>query len=144
LDSSIADCEIFSYSSSISIVCKDWNRHGGGVAFLISPRIKFAVRSDLSNGNIEAVWIELFPNSRQAMLVCCVYRPPSQYTFFDNFLAECEAAQLQCPRLSVLADVNVNLLNPSSLSYFCLLQNNYNLLMLLGSQHELPSIVLNY
>ena len=48
------------------------------------------------------------------MLLCCVYRPPSQYTFFDNLLSECETAQLQCPRLLVLGDVNVNLLNPTS------------------------------
>ena len=81
--------------------------------FLISPRVKYVVRDDLSMGNIETVWIEIFPTSKRAMLLCCVYHPPSQYTFFNNFLSEYETAQLQCPRLLVLGDVNVNLLNPS-------------------------------
>ena len=47
------------------------------------------------------------------MLICCVYRPPSQHAFFDKFLSECEAAQMHCPRLSVLGDVNVDLLKSS-------------------------------
>ena len=72
------------------------------------------VRNELSVGGIETMWIEVFRTSKQATLLCCVYRPPSQYTFFDNLLSECETAQLQCPQLLVLGDVNVNLLNPTS------------------------------
>ena len=30
------------------------NRHGGGVAFLVSPRVKFVVRPDLCGGNVES------------------------------------------------------------------------------------------
>ena len=111
LDPSISDSEIFSYSLSISIV---QNHHGGGVAFPISPRVKYVVRNECSVGNIETAWIEVFPTSKQAMLLCCVYHPPSQYTFFDNLFFEHETAQLQCPRLLVLGDGNVNLLNPTS------------------------------
>jgi len=47
LDSSIEDSEIFSYSFPINIVRNDRNHHGGGVAFLVTSRVKFVVRSDL-------------------------------------------------------------------------------------------------
>ena len=70
LDSSISDCEIFPYSSSVSIVRRDRNRHGGRVAFLLSPGVKFVVRDDLSDGQIESVWLELFPGTKRNMLIC--------------------------------------------------------------------------
>ena len=49
------------------------------------------------------------------MLFCCAYRPPSQHTFFDKFLAECETTCSRCPRLCILGDMNADLL-VSSLS----------------------------
>ena len=52
LDTSIEDSEIFPYSFSTHIVRNDRNRHGGGVAFLVAPRVKFVVRSDLCEGHI--------------------------------------------------------------------------------------------
>ena len=113
LDSPIADSEIFPYTPSINIIRNDRNRHGGGVAFLLSSKVKYVVRSDLCDGNMESLWIELFPKTKRSMLFCCVYRPPSQHSFFDNFLAECETAHLQCPRFTVLGDVNADLLKPS-------------------------------
>ena len=48
--------------------------------------------------------------------LCCFVvfiAPPSQYSFFDNLLAECEIAHLQCPHVVVLGDVNADLLKPS-------------------------------
>ena len=136
LDSSINDCEIFPYLSNISIVRRDRNRHRGGVAFLLSSRVKFVVRVDLSEGHIESVWIELFPKTKRSMLLCCVYHPPSQHTFFDKFLAECEAAQTHCPRVSILGDVNVDLLKPSC-SLTKLFLNSCILLILFVYQPEL-------
>ena len=84
LDSSIEDCEIFLYSFPINIVRNDRNRRGG-VAFLLTPRVKFVVRSDLCESTIESLWIELYPSTKRSVLFCCVYRPPSQHNFFDNF-----------------------------------------------------------
>jgi len=87
LDSSIEDSEIFPHSFPINIVRNDRNRHGGGVAFLVTPGVKFVVRPGLCEGHIESFWIELFPSTKRSMLFCCAYRPPSQHTFFDKFLA---------------------------------------------------------
>lgn len=84
LDSSIDDCEIFPYSSSISsisIVQNDQNCHGGGVAFLLLSRVKFAVRPDLCEGHIQSIWIELFPKTKRSMLLCCVYFPHPKIAF---------------------------------------------------------------
>ena len=55
---------------------------------------KFVVRPDLCEGHVESIWIELFPRNNRSMLLCCVYCTPSQYSFFDTFLAECELAHL--------------------------------------------------
>ena len=112
LDSSIDDCEIFPYSSTFSILRNDQNRRGGEVAFLFSSRVKYVVRPDLCKGHVESLWIEPFPKIKRSMLFCCVYRPPSQYCFFDKFLTECELAHLQCPRIAILGDLNTDLLKP--------------------------------
>ena len=82
LDSSIEDNEIFLHSFPINIVRNDRNRRGGGVTFLLSPRVKFVFRYDLCKGQIESVWIELYPYTRRSVLFCCVYRPPLQHNFF--------------------------------------------------------------
>ena len=107
------DSEIFPYSSSINIVRNDCNRHGGGVAFLFSSRVKLVVRPDLCKGHVESIWVEVFPKTKRSMLFCCVYHPPSQFCFFDKFLAECESDLLQCPQITILGDMNADLLKPS-------------------------------
>ena len=55
LDSTIEDSEIFSYSFPINIVHNDRNCRGGGIAFLLSPRVKFVLRPDLCEGKIESI-----------------------------------------------------------------------------------------
>ena len=69
--------------------------------------------SDFCEGHIESVWIELFPSAKRSVLFCCAYQPPSQHTFFANFLAECETACSHCPRLCILGDMNADLFVPS-------------------------------
>ena len=115
LDSSIEDNEIFSYSFPINMVHNDRNccGGGGGVAFLLSPRVKFVFRPDLCEDQIESVWIELYLYTTRSVLFCCVYRPPSQHNFFDKFLVECESAFSYCPRLVILGDMNADLSQPS-------------------------------
>ncbi len=55
---------------------KDRNRHAGGVALMILDCLRWRTRLDLSDGGIESVWIELYPESRKrSMSICCTYRP---------------------------------------------------------------------
>ena len=91
----------------------DHNHHDCGVAFLFSSRVKLVVHHDLCEGHVESIWVEVFPRTKRSMLFCCVYRPPSQFCFFDKFLAECESGLLQCPQTTILGDMNADLLKPS-------------------------------
>ena len=63
MDSSIDDSEIFPYFSSINIAQNDRNLRGDGVVFLLSSRVKLVLRPDLCEGNVESIWIEIFPRT---------------------------------------------------------------------------------
>ena len=53
---------------------------------MISAMVSFIVRPDLREGNVESLWIELFPRSKRSLLVCCAYRPPSKADFMTILL----------------------------------------------------------
>ena len=86
LDSSIEDSEIFSYSFPINNIRNDRNRHGGGVAFLVTPGVKFVVRLDLCEGHVESIWIELLPSTKRSMLSVVLIGLHCSTTFFTIFL----------------------------------------------------------
>lgn len=94
LDDTIADHEVFSTGSGVSLIRADRNCHGGGVAFVVSDHLCFFVRPDLRESNVEYLWIELFPHSKRSLLLCCVYCPPSKVDFYDLFTLECEKLML--------------------------------------------------
>lgn len=77
----IIDREIIPAGTSLHIVRKDRNRR---VAILLSGRMRFKPRFDISEGKLEFHWIELFLGSKRALNLCCVYRPPSQYGFYEH------------------------------------------------------------
>ena len=78
LDDSVLHTELCPQHCGFSIVRKDCNRHGGGVAVLVADNVRFAVHSNLYHGSIETVWLQLFPGCKRFLLHCCAYRPPSQ------------------------------------------------------------------
>ena len=47
LDDTISDCEIFPAGSGVSLMRSGRNRHGGGVAFVVSNQLPVCVRPDL-------------------------------------------------------------------------------------------------
>ena len=61
---------------------------------MISAMLSFIVRPDLREGNVESLWIKLFPRSKKSFLVCCAYHPPSKADFYDHFASECERSLL--------------------------------------------------
>jgi len=73
-----------------SLYRRDRNRHGGGVAILISNHICYSQKPDFSNGEIESLWVELYPRSKRSLLLCCAYRPPSKLDFYEHLTLECE------------------------------------------------------
>ena len=79
-----------------SIVRKDRNRNGGGVAFIVSERVRYKPRIDLCNGCIESISIELYPTSKRSMLFCCTYKPPSCncVDYYEELSLEYEQSKL--------------------------------------------------
>ena len=94
LDDTVVDSEILPGGCGLSLLRMDRNRCGGGVAFIISTMVSFIFISDLREGNVESLWIELFPRSKRSLLVCCAYRPPSKADFYDHFTSECKRSLL--------------------------------------------------
>ena len=109
LDDTVSDLEVCPPQYGLNIVRRDRNRGGGGVAILFSSHVRFRSCFDLSYGNVESLWVELFPNSKRAVLLCCAYRSPSDYHFFDNLMVECEKGLLtSCQNLVIMGDLNSN------------------------------------
>lgn len=123
LDETMVDSEILPSGSGLSLLQVDRNRHGGGVAFMISAMMSFIVRPDLRKGNIESLWIKLFPRSKRSPLVCCAYHPPSKADFYDHFALECERSLLSASeKVLIVGDLNSDLLHPT-LPRSCWLQD---------------------
>ena len=115
LDDTVADLEVCADGYNLLIFRRDRNRRGGGVAIILSNHIRCKLCPDISEGNVESLWIQLYPNTKRAVLLCCVYRSPSDYHFYDNFLVECEKGLLTYgDRLVVLGDFNSNFSQVSS------------------------------
>jgi len=110
LDESVSDAEVFSGNSDLTVIRRDRNRRGGGVAIVLSSYVRFRLCSDYCEGHVESLWIELFPGSKRAILLRCVYRSLLDYHFFDHLAMECEKALLgNSQRLVILnSDPTVN------------------------------------
>ena len=89
---------IFPYLFPINTVSNDCNRGGGGVAFLLSQRVKFVVRPDLCDGNIESLWIYVRNYIHPLRDLCCfvmfLLGLCHSMTFLIMFVAECDTAFL--------------------------------------------------
>ena len=121
LDESVKDAEVL--VPNFSIVRRDRNRSGGGVALYVRSDVAFNQRPDLSVDGLEAVWIELLIPRTKAILVCSCYRPPSDGSFLDKL--EQSLAKVD-PRTEtfILGDLNIdvgNHLSSLSRSYSTLL-----------------------
>ena len=109
LDNTITDLEVCPDGYDLLIFRRDRNRRGGGVAVLLSRHVRYKICPDISENNVESLWIQLFPNTKRAVLLCCVYRSPSDYHFYDHLLVECEKGLLNYgDKLIVVGDLNSN------------------------------------
>jgi len=55
LDGSISDLEIFPDSSNITVIGRNRNRYGGGVAVILSNNVRFCLCSDFCEGHVESL-----------------------------------------------------------------------------------------
>ena len=102
LDDTIPDSGILPVGCNYSLLRRDRNRHGGGVAILISNHIRYCQKLDFSSGEIESLWIELYPRSKRSLLLCCAYRPPSKLDFYEYLTLECEKGLLYAPKVLIV------------------------------------------
>ena len=93
-----------------SLVRKDRNADGGGVAFYIREGISYTIRNDLVKERLELLVVEIIKPHSRPLLVSTWYRPPNSpaevFAEFENFLKTVEAMDREC---IVLGDINVNL-----------------------------------
>jgi len=85
LDETVSDLEVCSDGYNLLVLRWDRNRRGGGVAIILSNHIPFKICPDISEGNVESIWIQLYPGSKRAIFLCCVYKSPSDCHFMTIF-----------------------------------------------------------
>ena len=104
-DSSISDSEI--NLPDYSIVRRNRNRHGGGVAMYIRNSLTFIRRNDLETDDIECIWIEIKCKQKQPVHICSLYRPPSCSVDFIGKLSEIiDRVSCECKETIVTVDFN--------------------------------------
>ena len=104
LDDTVSDGEVMPAGFDYSLFRRDRHRHGGGVTIIISNNIPHCLCLDLSSGQTESLWGELYPHSKRSLLLCCAYRPPSKMDFFDHFNIECENGFRSSQKILILGD----------------------------------------
>ena len=75
LDCNISDGEVA--IDGYTLVRKDRNRNGGGVAVYINNNIPFTVESDFMDSTKEMIWLQSRPDKENCFYLACLYRPPS-------------------------------------------------------------------
>ena len=56
---------------------RDRSRHGGGVTLYIRDRMRFILRNDISNGNLDLLCIEVHTQKSKPFLLIAWYRTPN-------------------------------------------------------------------
>lgn len=87
-------------------------RKGGGCALYYAENLTVIYRRDLSDKNLEAIWIQVnFPSV--TALFSVIHRAPDDNDFFDKFQKQLERAWLRSSYIFLLGDLNcdLNILN---------------------------------
>ena len=96
-----------------SIIRRDRNRNGGGVALYIKDSLmdKCTVRSDLPNSSLETLCVEIKPARSAPFIVLAWYRPPDASSeIFDQIEKTLEFLDREGKELILLGDTNCDIL----------------------------------
>ena len=122
-DNSIVDLDLPGYHS---IIRRDRQSFGGGIAIYAKDNLVYKRRVDLECPYLESMWIELLTCNGK-LLICTVYRPPHFGDFWNNFEQNIETVKDVCdnPNLLILGDLNADFNIPSGrkLQDLCQVQN---------------------
>ena len=100
-----------------SVVRKDRNSRGGGVAMFIRNGIPFKTRMDITdnNTNCESLLIEINRHKCKKQFVCCIYKPPDFATeILVNHLEDIIAKVPEGADFALLGDFNIDLQGPTN------------------------------
>ena len=75
LDNSV-DCQITDIAG-FKQVGNDRSHRGGGVASFVRDSMRFILRNDIPNSNLELLCIEVQPHKSKPFLLIALYRPPN-------------------------------------------------------------------
>ena len=107
-----------------NIIRNDRTSLGGGVCLYIKEELTFNPRSDITNENIEGIWIDLLLPKTKPILIGCVYRPPHDKDFVQQ-LEETITGHTSDKETYIIGDININVMNSNSTlvkDYFALLK----------------------
>ncbi len=82
----------------------------GGVMIYISDSLNYIRREDLESMNMETIWIELTPKNHPRHLICVSYRSPdyTTNTWIDLFSKQLTNAYIECEKVTILGDFNID------------------------------------
>ncbi|KAK2566379.1 hypothetical protein P5673_009883 [Acropora cervicornis] len=85
-------------------------KQSGGILVYVNFKLKENCLIDLEEKEIETLWLDIFPfNSKRALLVGALYRPPSSNVDIDSRIEKnIENAYLQNRETIIVADFNIN------------------------------------
>ena len=134
-DGSISDSEI--NLPDYSIIRRDRNRHGGGVAMYIRNSLTFIRRNDLETDDIESIWIEMKCKQRQPVIIGSIYRPPSSpIDFIDKLGDIIYNISCECKETIVTGDFNYDVSGDDSSGTSNPVISCFNLFQMLQLIHD--------
>jgi hypothetical protein len=86
---------------------------GGGVLIYFKTNLTAYLAPRWDNTQLEAIWLNITIRS-QSFLVGCIYRPPQDSSFFNNFTNVLESIWLRRKNIILLGDFNADMLKGSS------------------------------
>ena len=135
LDDSFTDGEIS--IPGYTIVRKDRNRHGGGVALYIRDNLSFTIRNDLVPVQLEMICVEINLPYNRSFLVSTWYRPPNAnidlFTEYSSFVEKCD---YEDKHLIILGDMNCDYLKDP-------IEHHTRKLQFLSSVYQLEQLISN-
>ena len=120
-----------------SIVRRDRNRNGGGVAMYIRNSLTFIRRNDLETDDVECIWIEIKCKQRQPVLIGSLYRPPSSPVEFIDKLGDIiHRVSCECKETIVTGDFNCDVSGDDSSTTSNPVISCFNLFQMLQLIHD--------
>ena len=96
------------------VICKDRNKHGGGVAIYIHQNIQFELKSELMCDELESVSIQVKNGKYKPFILTSIYRPPGKpVSYFNDLGSQFGRLESQNRESIIMGDINCDFNIPS-------------------------------